>query len=525
MAQPLHIAAIDAGSNALRLAVARAESPWEIYRLTTERYPLRLGHRAFTERRFDEATLRKAVKAFRHFRRVMDKHGVEKYRAVATSATREARNRQVLIDRIQRGAGIRLEVVGGAEEARLVRTAVLAAVGDKLSPRVIIDLGGGSLEISSLWQGSLESSVELPVGTVRLMESLKLHGAMTPSQVEKVADYVRSFLRSLLPKRPDLVGAPAVACGGNAEALAQIAAGPAEHGFDTLNLRLLRDRMWDIVRRSVPSRMKQYHVRRDRAEVMGIAAVILTALGQWLGLRELIVPGVGVREGVLRELVMAHFAAAPGVSQSREAQELVAAARNFGRRAEYDARHAEQVRRLSLSLFDQLGPVHRQAPDARLALELAAVMHDVGYFVSADAHHKHSEYLIRNGEIGSLNGGLRARVACIARYHSNAVPEPHHKLYSSLDKGDRQQVRAMAAVLRIAEAMDNTHQQDVGEINTAVDGKRVVLEIVGKAAPAMLAGARKKAKLFEKEFKRVARFRRARRGSGKARARRVAARG
>ncbi len=522
MAHPLHIAAIDAGSNALRLAVARAESPWEIYRLTTERYPLRLGHRAFTERRFDEATLRNAVKAFRHFRRVMDKHGVEKYRAVATSATREARNRQVLIDRIQRGAGIRLEVVGGPEEARLVRTAVLSAVGDKLSPRVIIDLGGGSLEISSLRQGSLESSVELPVGTVRLMESLKLYGAMTPGQVEKVAGNVRSLLRNLVPKRPDLVGAPAVACGGNAEALAQIAGGPAEHGFDTLNMRSLRDRMWEIVRRGVPSRMQEYGVRRDRAEVMGIAAVVFATLGQWLGLRYLIVPGVGVREGVLRELVMAHFAAAPGDTRSRETQELVTAARNFARRAEYDARHAEHVRRLSLSLFDQLGPVHRQAPDARLALELAAVMHDVGYFVGADSHHKHSEYLIRNGEIGSLNGDLRARVAAIARYHSNAVPEPHHKLYSSLDKDSQRQVRAMAALLRIAEALDNTHQQDVGEINTAVDGKRVVLELTGKATPAMLAEARKKAKLFEKEFKRVAHFRRARRGSGTRPARKVA---
>jgi exopolyphosphatase/guanosine-5'-triphosphate,3'-diphosphate pyrophosphatase len=508
MAGPLHIAAIDAGSNALRLVVARAESPWEIRRLATERYPLRLGHRAFTERRFDEATLRKAVKAFRHFRRVMDEHGVEKYRAVATAASREARNRRVLLERVQRRSGIRLEVIDGAEEARLVRTGVLAAVGDKLSPRVIVDLGGGSTQISVLRQGTLESTVALPIGTVRLMEAMKIRGAITPSQVEEVRDYVLSFLRTLVPRRGD-PAVPAVACGGNAEALAQIAAGPAEFGFDSLSLRLLRDRMWDMVQRSVPSRMKAYGVRQDRAEVMGIAAVVLTTLGQWLGVRNLIVPGVGVREGVLRELVVAHFAALPRDVVAREAQDLLAAARAFGRRAEYDSRHAEQVRRMALGLYDQLGPVHRQGSDARLALELAAVLHDVGYFISADAHHKHSEYLIRHGDIGTLNGDMRARVGCIARYHSKAVPEPHHKSYSLLDEEHQRQVRGMAALLRIAEALDSTHRQDVSDVQAEVRGKQVRLDVAMRTpAPALLSEARQKARFFEKEFKRKVRIRR-----------------
>lgn len=507
MAGPLHMAAIDAGSNALRLVVARAESPWEIRRLASERYPLRLGHRAFTERRFDEATLRKAVKAFRHFRRVMDQHGVEKYRAVATAASREARNRRVLLERVQRRSGIRLEVIDGAEEARLVRTGVLAAVGDKLSPRVIVDLGGGSMQLSFLRQGTVESAVALPIGTVRLMEAMKIRGAMTPSQVEAVRDYALSFLRTL-PGRRGEPAWPAVACGGNAEALAQIAAGPAEYGFDSLSLRLLRDRMWEIVERSVASRMKAFGVRQDRAEVMGIAAVIFVTLGQWLGVRQMIVPGVGVREGVLRELVVGHFAGAARDGAGGEAQDLVAAARAFARRAECDSRHAEQVRRLALALYDQLGPVHRQGPEARLALELAAVLHDVGYFISADAHHKHSEYLIRHGDIGTLNGDLRARVGCMARYHSKAVPEPHHKLYSLLDEEDQRQVRAMAALLRIAEALDSTHRQDVREVNAEIRGKQVRLDVsLRTPAPSLLAEARQKARFFEKEFKRKVRIR------------------
>src|SRR5258708_17833537 len=174
MSEPVHIAAIDAGSNALRLSVARAYSALDIEPLHMERYPLRLGESVFVRPRFSEEITKKAAKAFQHFREVMDEFGVTRYRAVATSATREARNRKAFLRSIRRKSGIRLEVVSATEEPRLGREAVLAAMGQEAPARCIADLGGGSLGISILGEEAVGEGAELPGGTVLLLTRLDL---------------------------------------------------------------------------------------------------------------------------------------------------------------------------------------------------------------------------------------------------------------------------------------------------------------------------------------------------------------
>src|ERR1700736_3346164 len=150
MSEPVHIAAIDAGSNAVRLSVARAYSALDIEPLHNERYSLRLGEGVFLRHRFSENIFKKGVKAFRHFKEIMDEFGVTRYRAVATSATREARNREAFLRRIKQKSGIAVEVISAVEESRLGREAVISALGPESPPRCIIDLGGGSLELSIL---------------------------------------------------------------------------------------------------------------------------------------------------------------------------------------------------------------------------------------------------------------------------------------------------------------------------------------------------------------------------------------
>ena len=174
MPRPIGIVAVDAGSNAIRAAVARVSSLSEITEVATERWPVRLGHNVFTKRRLDNRTISRAVRTFRHFRSMMRQHDIQIYRAVATSAVREAENGEALVRKIFRETGIRLEAISSAEEARLVRRAVRAVLGP-LEPRLVVDLGGGSLEVSLLREWHVEQSFTLPIGTVRLMESMKLN--------------------------------------------------------------------------------------------------------------------------------------------------------------------------------------------------------------------------------------------------------------------------------------------------------------------------------------------------------------
>jgi exopolyphosphatase / guanosine-5'-triphosphate,3'-diphosphate pyrophosphatase len=502
VSEPVHIAAIDAGSNAVRLSVARAYSALDIETLVNERYSLRLGESVFVRHRFSEDILKKGVKAFRHFKEVMDEYGVTKYRAVATSASREARNRDAFIRQIKQHTGIRLEVISSSEESRLGREAALAALGPESPPRCIIDLGGGSLEISVLRDHTVELGAQLPIGTVRLMTTLNIPGVIRPAQAEQVRKYVRAILESKLASRPNLGESVVVALGGNAETLATVAPGPREHGLPTLQLTLLRERLPELLDRNVRDRMKTYAVRRDRADVMGIAGIIFGTLGRYLNIRQFCIPGVGIREGLLQEIARESFSRKEPHRYNAAARQLLVGTRSFARRMEYDQPHAEHVRELSIMLFDQLQPIHHMPAQSRVLLEAGALLHDVGHMVSHRGHHKHGEYLSLNGDIPGLEGRDRALVAAVVRYHNRkSEPAGHHVAYSMLSNADKRLARRLASILRIAEALDHSHRQKITTIRAAFQRGAVGLQVAARGDAAEdVNDANRSGELFEKEF-------------------------
>jgi exopolyphosphatase / guanosine-5'-triphosphate,3'-diphosphate pyrophosphatase len=509
LARPVAIVAIDAGSNAIRAAVARAASASEIHEIATERWPVRLGHNVFTKRRLTPRTISRAVQTFRHFRAMLKRYDAKVYRAVATSAVREAINSDVLRARILRATGIRLEVIDASEEARLVLQAVYGALGPA-APRLVVDLGGGSLEVTLLRDWKVTQSIALPIGTVRLLESMKLTGVVDEDQFERIHHRVLSLIRSAWPDPPNLSRHPAVFCGGNAEALARIAPGPRMRGIPSIHVRLLRDRAWEILRRDVRARMRVFRVRRDRAEVMGIAAVVFLCIAEHAKLETLLVPGVGVREGILCELAAEHFGA-PGLNRNR-AHVLLNHARLLAERFHCQMRHAEHVRALAASLFDQLAPGLGLPEEMRLLIELAALLHDSGKAVHLKGHHKHGEYLVRNAEFPGISDELQAILACLVRYHAKSEPESHHRLYASLSVRDRRVVRALSSLLRMAVAMDAGGSQDVRGILVRTTRKRVRVRLYlanGAAAPS-IAELSRRARPFEKEFNLRLRFSRTR---------------
>jgi len=393
-------------------------------------------------------------------------------------------------------------VISEAEESRLGRTAVLAALGHERAPRVIVDLGGGSLELSILRDSVLEHSMQLPVGAVRLMETLNLGGPMRPKHVEQVRRYVRALLESRLPRRPALSGGIAAVCGGNAEALAQIAPGPREGGFRSLDLSRLRAHLSDIVERDVRGRMKAFGVRRDRADVMAIAAVILLALGRFLNLRVMLVPGVGVRDGLLQDLAHKHFARQREPRYDAAARELLTAVRWYARRLDSDQHHSEHVRELARMLFDELRPVHGLPAESRLLLEAAGLLHDIGHIVNHRGHHKHGEYLVRNADIAGLDSEQRDMVACIVRYHNRkSEPAGHHSGYAALDPAQRKRVRALASLLRIAEGFDHSHQQSATRVEASFKRGEIGLRVTARGDAAEdIQDAQRGAALFEREY-------------------------
>ena len=504
LSHPLRLAAIDAGSNAFRLILARVHSAvqWEI--IESIRAPVRLGHSAFSAGKFDRKTLRAATEAFRLYRRTMRRHGVTAYRAVATSATREARNRHVLVERILHQAHLNLEVISGEEEARLVRAATLWAFRGMQPPRFILDLGGGSLEISELRDGVLQSTIGLPLGTVRLAETFRIQEKVHEQTLDDLERHVLAVLQSALPNRPQWLTASVAACGGNAEALARLAAGPKLGAMDTLSVNVLQQLLWKILQLDVEGRIRTFGVRRDRAEVMGVAAVVLVTVAKWLRLRSMAIPGVGVREGLLHELIEAQLTQpARTIEERLQSQKVVAGAEAFASRVRCDLLHAGQVRHLALQLFDQLWLYHRMDSQWRTVLAAAAILHDCGHLIHHKAHHRHGEYLVASAKIAGLRGWNKRVAASLVRYHNGkSEPTARHEVFASLNRLQRKNTRILSGILRLAERLESGHRQAIlgltvtggpSEINVQIelrDGKRLNLD-----------GIHRKARLLEREMK------------------------
>jgi exopolyphosphatase/guanosine-5'-triphosphate,3'-diphosphate pyrophosphatase len=223
-----------------------------------------------------------------------------------------------------------------------------------------------------------------------------------------------------------------------------------------------------------------------------------------------LVPGVGVREGILQDLAAALFPARPSRAVSDREKRLLESARRFAVLLHSDRRHCESTRLTAASLFDQLAPLHGLSSQLRLPLELAAILHDAGRVVSTAGHQKHGEYLVRHGEIPGLTSPLRELVACLIRYHGKTDPQPHHKLYSSFSASGRRQIRILAALLRIAVALQSAPRRGVPRVEVNFDSDQVTFRVfTGSSAEPVLRFARRRAGLLEREFNLRARFLRA----------------
>ncbi len=502
-AEPVVVAAVDAGSNAIRLLIARADPAGTFEPLHVERAAVRLRHNVFTHYEFDEATIEQALEAFTQFKKRFTDFGVNAYRAVATSATREAVNRKTFLKRVAKETGIRLQVIDGVEEARLVRLAVAKALGTGSEPRLIVDLGGGSLEINLMKKGQVEQSFTLPIGTVRLMESFGISGAMTEEQVENIRGHVLGALKAQLPEGLDLGGKVAVGCGGNAEALAQLAPGDPMGAHPVLDIYGLHEKLWQILSLDVPERMKTYNVRQDRADVMGLAAIVFTTLWRFLNLGQMVVPGVGIREGVMAELLVEQYGLSSTQNGTFAAHTLRASAREFAQRYHYEAKHSEHVRKLALSLFDQLKPLHKENGEARLLLELGALLHDVGVFISQDKHHKHGEYLLLNSTIPGMSEKVRAMVAAMVRFHAKLNVNLKQQRYEDFSGAEKKLLQQLIAIMRLADGLDYDHRQSVKNVSVRITPKRVTIKLETKSKTRVnLWRAHEKALFFEEIFDR-----------------------
>ena len=496
---PIRLGAIDVGSNAIRLEVAEFTSPERRKNLATERAAVRLGHGAFLSGRLDAAAMKAAVAALRGYQRRLKTLGVFRWRVVATSAVRESQNSAEFIKRVRRETGLKIEVISGSEEARLVLRAVRSRLPLTRGRWIIADLGGGSVEVTLADASGILWSESHNMGAVRLLEELS--GANDDSgQFGRLLNEYAATLR-----RPTALhdGRPAgmIATGGNIEALATLSgARPEANGVVALPVATLRKTIGLLSRLSYRRRVETLGLRPDRADVILPAAIVYARLAQAVGATKILVPFVGVKDGILLDL-MDEFSSHQAYADEQERQ-TYAAALALGQRHQFEEVHAVNVTELSLSLFDQLRAVHGLGEEDRRLLSVAAMLHDIGMRISYQRHHKHSLYLISQSELPGMSDRQMLLAANIARYHRKREPTTRHESFAALTGEERDRVTKLAAVLRLADALDREHVGRVQSVRATVEKDRLSLELAGDGDLLLEQWAlQKKAALFAKTFR------------------------
>lgn len=457
------LAAIDVGTNAVRLELARVLPDGSMETLHTERDPVRPGEGLFTTGVIAREVADRLVATLRRYAALCRRYGA-RVRAVATSALREARNREEIVRRVRREAGLSLDVVSGREEARLICLGVLH--GKPAHQRSLsIDIGGGSTEVIVAQGEQPRDLWSVDLGAVRLTELFELRDRVPRKKLELARKFAREMLEERIKGPPR--GLPTAALGSSGTIGAIVAFARAE-GQGHATLEEVSAALETLADLDVEKRRRRFDPRR--ADIVVAGAVVLESVMRHLKVNSITAVDRGLREGVLFDLLRRRRVDAADHS-------LGDAALALGRRFGFSEAHGVQVARLSLSLFDDLAALHQLPAAARPWLEAAALLHDVGHAVNYQKHHKHSHYLILNADLPGLTEPERQLVGLIARFHRRSRPEASHELLQGLSPGDLRVVRRCATLLRVADSLDRSHHQPVAELSAAVRGPAVVLTL------------------------------------------------
>lgn len=495
------LAAIDIGSNSIRLVVACPLRGGQFRVIDEERQSTRLAHQLATKGRLDGKAMQRTVDALQQFKKLADSFGVRRLETIATCAVREATNGQEFVQRVRKETGLDVRVISAQQEGLYSFRSVQSAFDISDSNIAVADLGGGSTEIVYASAGHVEKIYSTRLGAVRLTEQFA--GTRDPGDnaCEQIGKYAAQELRTKIKKRP-FTPQVLYGTGGTFTAVASMIV--AMRGEDTqmiwgyrvtrADVRHLLDRLASMStkeRRSIPG------LSTDRADIILAGVAIIDAVMDRLNTNILRVHTGGVRDGLLLEMTDSLRNEAEPTINVQQAVE------SFAGSCGADLAHARHVAQLAVQIYDGLVEANLVAANDRELLTTAALLQDVGYLINYKQHHKHSYQLIVNSQLPGFRRHDLELIANVARYHRGARPKKKHANFRKLTRADRLKVRHLAAIIRIAGGLDRGHVQRVTAVNTTVQDGKVLLEIQAQGDPDLeLWASRGCLKLFRRVFRR-----------------------
>jgi exopolyphosphatase / guanosine-5'-triphosphate,3'-diphosphate pyrophosphatase len=465
----MRIAAIDIGTNSIHMIVVKVRPDLSFEVIDREKDMVRLGAGGLDGRNLTPAAMSAALQTLAKFRRLAESNKVDEIIATATSATREAENGGDFVAEVGRQTGIRIRVISGTEEARLIHLAAGYGVDVGGNTAVVIDIGGGSVEITVGTATHLNVGKSFKTGVIRLTERFVRTDPLSAHDERRLVKYLNREMGAHIEQIAQsgfdrVIGTSGTILSLGAVALTEEEGAPPQdlrnQRVPAKALRRLRKR---LVAADIEERLHMPGLDPRRADLSVAGSVLLDTILRGLGAEDLTLCDLALREGLVLDYIHRNSARIRKVQRYPDVRRRSVV--ELGERCGYWSEHAQQVARLALSIFDQTRSVHGLGDREREWLEYAALLHDVGVHISYDRHHRHSYYLIKNGDLRGFDPREIEVIALVARYHRQATPKKSHEGYADLNNTLRGTVRVLSAIARLAEGLDRSHAQALAGID------------------------------------------------------------
>ncbi len=497
------LAAIDIGSNSLKLVIVEAAASDSFTVILQERERVRLGHETLRNKFLSAGAIDLSAAAIAKFRQIAESRGVHSIIAVATASVREAENAAEFVREIEQRTGVRVEVLSSLEEARLIGIAAAQFFNADAQTLLNIDIGGGSTELSFMKNGEPSKLFSMKLGAVGLTEKFLFSNPPKKQEIENLQAEITFALQQPLRKTKGATWQFSTGTSGtilNLTALLNFQTAETTDAKPEIQLKKLTALNKMMASLPLEERAKLPVISPQRAEVIVAGGQILEGVMRAFNIESLQPCYHALREGViidyLREIESESLPPVPDV-EDKKLRDVFAVGRRYG----YEETHALQVADLAEKIFDALAPLYKLSRHGRTLLSAAALLHDVGYHISHEAHHKHSYYLIKHSEMTGFSEVEKSVIANVARYHRGSIPKEKHTDFMQLSEGDRQTVAQLGAILRIAEALDRGHENRIADIKFKRAKENLTLTLVcGEDCLIERQAVEQKKDLFELAF-------------------------
>ena len=507
------IAAIDIGTNSFHLIIAEINpSTGRFKTLAREREIVRLGSGSADMKYLSDNAMSRGIETLKRFKRMADAARAP-IRATATSAVREAVNQDEFKRRVKSETDIKIEIISGMEEARLIYLGVLQALPVFNKQVLLIDIGGGSTEFLIGKQRKIQYDNSLKMGAVRLTHRFFSSKNIDSKSVKLCRQYISGLMNPISRGVRALDTEMVVGTSGTILNIASMIQRERdeEPSVRLNNFSFSRDELESIVEKVVRAKDAKQRSKIDgldpsRSDIIVAGALILEQVFKEFKIKKMTVSEFALREGIILDTIEKAHKRTNGRSlDDIRYNSVLHLAENFG----YEEQHSRHVAHLAIRIFDQTKRLHLLGKRDREYLEAAAILHEVGLFISHVQHHWHSFYLIRNGELLGFTENEKAIIANVARYHRKSHPKYKHEAFRNLTPDDQAIVTKLAAILRIADGLDRTHESLIKDISCRQSKRSVIMKLRrARRIPVELEiwGANRKKDLFESTFHRNVRY-------------------